>query len=168
MQICQHNRFGLKSLCYPHFDQPYRWLNARLGCLVHPGVRNKRRVSEIKAKPHGCCIFSMILHEAPSMETTTPKGEWFPCWVAEWSIMENMQQQMWFHYGIWCWSLLALEWTPIFISQSIVFSLYSIVVVGVTGPPLSTNWSGRVLQAISSVMLFLSLAYIHKYIDLRI
>ena len=50
----------------------------------------------IKAKPHGCCIFSMILHEAPSMETTTPKGEWFPCWVAEWSIMENMQQQMWF------------------------------------------------------------------------
>ena len=51
---------------------------------------------DIKAKPHGCCIFSMILHEAPSMETTTPKGEWFPCWVAEWSIMENMQQQMWF------------------------------------------------------------------------
>ena len=49
-----------------------------------------------KAKPHGCCIFSMILHEAPSMETTTPKGEWFPCWVAEWSIMEKMQQQMWF------------------------------------------------------------------------
>ena len=49
-----------------------------------------------KAKPHGCCIFSMILHEAPSMETTTSKGEWFPCWVAEWSIMENMQQQMWF------------------------------------------------------------------------
>ena len=49
-----------------------------------------------KAKPHGCCIFSMILHEAPSMETTTPKGEWFPCWVGEWSIMENMQQQMWF------------------------------------------------------------------------
>ena len=38
----------------------------------------------------------MILHEAPSMETTAPKGEWFPCWVAEWSIMENMQQQMWF------------------------------------------------------------------------
>ena len=38
----------------------------------------------------------MILHEAPSMETTTLKGEWFPCWVAEWSIMENMQQQMWF------------------------------------------------------------------------
>ena len=31
------------------------------------------------------------------------------------------------HYGIWCWSLLALEWTP---SQSIVFSLYSIVGVG--------------------------------------
>ena len=52
--------------------------------------------TNIKAKPHGCCIFSMILHEAPSMETTTPKGEWFPCWVAEWSIMENMQQQMWF------------------------------------------------------------------------
>ena len=40
----------------------------------------------------------MILHEAPSMETTTPKGEWFPCWVAEWSIMENMQQQMWFGF----------------------------------------------------------------------
>ena len=50
----------------------------------------------IKAKPYGYCIFSMILHEASSMETTTPKGEWFPCWVAEWSIMENMQQQMWF------------------------------------------------------------------------
>ena len=51
---------------------------------------------KIKAKSHGCCIFSMILHEAPSMETTTPKAEWFPFWVAEWSIMENMQQQMWF------------------------------------------------------------------------
>ena len=49
-----------------------------------------------KAKPHGCCIFSRILHKAPSMETTTPKGEWFPYWVSEWSIMENMQQQMWF------------------------------------------------------------------------
>ena len=48
------------------------------------------------------------------------------------------------HYGIWCWSLLALEWT-------IIVSLYSIVGVGVTGPPQSTNWSGRVLQAISSV-----------------
>ena len=57
-----------------------------------------------------------------------------------------------FPYGIWCWSLLALEWTPIFTSQSIVFSLYSIVGVGVTGPPQSTNWSCRVLQAISSVM----------------
>ena len=56
------------------------------------------------------------------------------------------------HYGIWCWSLLALEWTPIFTSHSIVFSLYSIVGVGVTGPPQSTDWSGRVLQAISSVM----------------
>ena len=55
-----------------------------------------RLCREHKAKPHGCCIFSMTLHEAPSMETTTPKGEWFPCWVAEWSIMENMQQQMWF------------------------------------------------------------------------
>ena len=41
---------------------------------------------------------------------------------------------------------------PYFTSQSIVFSLYSIVGVGVTGPPLSTNWSGRVLQAISSVL----------------
>ena len=59
------------------------------------------------------------------------------------------------HYGIWGWSLLALEWTPIFTSQSIVFSLYSIVGVGVTGPPLSTNWIGRVFQAISSVMKIL-------------
>ena len=58
------------------------------------------------------------------------------------------------YYGIWCWSLLAPEWTPIFTSQSIVFSLYSIVGVVVTGPPQSTNWSGRVLQAISSVMSF--------------
>ena len=57
-----------------------------------------------------------------------------------------------FHYGIWCWSQLALEWTPIFTSQSIVLSLYSIVGVGVTEPPPSTNWSGWVLQAISSVM----------------
>ena len=59
-------------------------------------MKPQLRVQCFKAKPHGCCIFSMILHEAPSMETTTPKGEWFPCWVAEWSIMENMQQQMWF------------------------------------------------------------------------
>ena len=56
------------------------------------------------------------------------------------------------HYGIWCWSLLALEWTPIFTSQFIVFSMYLIVGVGVTRTPQSTNWSGRVLQAISSVM----------------
>ena len=55
----------------------------------------KHATVEIKANPHGCCRFTMILHEAPSMETTTPKCEWFPCWVAEWSIMENMQQQMW-------------------------------------------------------------------------
>ena len=41
---------------------------------------------------------------------------------------------------------------PYFTSQSMVFSLYSIVGVGVTGPPQSSNWSGRVLQAISSVM----------------
>ena len=59
------------------------------------------------------------------------------------------------HYGIWCWSLLALEWTPVFTSPSIVFSLYSIVGVGVTGPPQSTNWSGRVFQAISSAMQIL-------------
>ena len=56
------------------------------------------------------------------------------------------------HYGIWCWSLLALEWTHIFTPQSTVFSVYSIVGLGVTGPPLSTNRSGRVLQAISSIM----------------
>ena len=31
--------------------------------------------------------------------------------------------------------------------------LYSLLGIGVTGPPLSTNWSGRVLQAISSVMV---------------
>ena len=31
--------------------------------------------------------------------------------------------------------------------------LYSLMGVGVTGSPLSTNWSGRVLQAISSVMI---------------
>ena len=49
-----------------------------------------------KGKPHGCWIFPIILHEAPSMETTTLKQEWFPCWVAEWSILENMQLQMWF------------------------------------------------------------------------
>ena len=50
------------------------------------------------------------------------------------------------YYGIWCWSLLAPEWTPIFTSQSIVFSLYSIVGVVVTGPPQSTNWSGRAFR----------------------
>ena len=38
----------------------------------------------------------------------------------------------------------------IFSSQSIVFSLYSIVVVGMTGPPQSTNWIGRVLQSMES------------------
>ena len=53
------------------------------------------------------------------------------------------------HYGIWYWSPLALEWTLF----SPLNPLYSLMGVGVTGPPLSTNWSGRVLQAISSVML---------------
>ena len=52
------------------------------------------------------------------------------------------------HYGIWCWSLLVLEWTLF----SPLNPLYSLMGVGVTGPPLSTNWSGRVLQAISIVM----------------
>ena len=75
--------------------------NGRYGCtIVMSYIEINKAVSQwlltFKAKPHGCCIFSMILHEASSMETTTPKGEWFPCWVAEWSIMENMQQQMWF------------------------------------------------------------------------
>ena len=56
------------------------------------------------------------------------------------------------HYGVWCWSLLALEWSPIFTSQSIVFSLCSVVGVGVTGPLQSTNWSSMVIQAISSIM----------------
>ena len=63
-------------------------------------VRNPSAASAITMPANGESLLGrssvMILHEAPSMETTTPKGEWFPCWVGEWSIMENMQQQMWF------------------------------------------------------------------------
>ena len=50
------------------------------------------------------------------------------------------------HYGIWCWSLLALEWTPIFTSP-----FYSHCIL-LWGRGDRTNWSGRVRQAISSVM----------------
>ena len=57
---------------------------------------------------------------------------------------------------------MVLEWTPIFTSQSIVFSLYSIVGVGVTGPPQSTNRSGRALQAISSVMFWPQAMTMHR------
>ena len=88
-------------------DSPYKGPVMQKSSACHGGsmidFKNTKKdsfikwtIADNKAKPHGCCIFSMILHEAPSMETTTPKGEWFPCWVAEWSIMENMQQQMWF------------------------------------------------------------------------
>ena len=42
---------------------------------------------------------------------------------------------------------------PLFLPLNPLYSsLYSIVGVGVTRPPLCTNWSSRVLQAISSVM----------------
>ena len=44
-----------------------------------------------------------------------------------------------------CWPLNGPLFSPL-------NPLYSLMGVGVTGPPLSTNWSGRVLQAISSVM----------------
>ena len=44
-----------------------------------------------------------------------------------------------------CWPLNGPLFSPL-------NPLYSLMAVGVTGPPLSTNWSGRVLQAISSVM----------------
>ena len=108
----------------PYIYAPIGVLNWSLLWVAYR--RNINTQWHIKAKPHGCCIFSMILHEAPSMETTTPKGEWFPCWVAEWSIMENMQQQMWFCFypspisinisiyvynaprltpEIWCWAM---------------------------------------------------------------
>ena len=100
---------------------------------------NNRRTSgklnagNIKAKPHGCCIFSMILHEAPSMETTTPKGEWFPCWVAEWSIMENMQQQMWFCFypslisiNISIYVYNALRLTPKILFRAMPFASFQI------------------------------------------
>ena len=88
---------------------------------------------DIKAKPHGCCIFSMILHEAPSMETTTPKGEWFPCWVAEWSIMKNMQQQMWFCFypslisiNISIYVYNALRLTPEILFRAMPFASFQI------------------------------------------
>ena len=90
-------------------------------------------VTCIKAKPHGCYIFSMILHEAPSMETTTPKGEWFPCWVAEWSIMENMQQQMWFCFypslisiNISIYVYNALRLTPEILFRAMPFASFQI------------------------------------------
>ena len=54
-------------------------------------------------------------------------------------------------YAEACWPLNGPLFSPL-------NPLYFIVGVGVTGPPLSTNWSGRVLQvlqAISSVMAVL-------------
>ena len=104
----------------------------------------KFRIEYHKAKPHGCCIFSMIhvLHEVPSMETTTTKGEWFPCWVAEWSIIENMQQQMWFcfypsplsiYISIYVYNALRLTpeiwfWAMPFASFQIVINKYFAIV----------------------------------------
>ena len=66
------------------------------------------------------------------------------------------------HCGIWgscimeyitrfdaeaCWPLNGPLFSPL-------NQLYSLMGVGMTGPPLSTHWSSRVLQAISSVMMF--------------
>ena len=45
-----------------------------------------------------------------------------------------------------CWPLNGPLFSPL-------NPLYSLMGVGATGPPLSTNWSGRVLQAIPSVMI---------------
>ena len=44
-----------------------------------------------------------------------------------------------------CWPLNGPLFSPL-------NPLYSLMGVGVTGPPLRTNWSGRALQAISSVL----------------
>ena len=61
-------------------------------CKVQCHADKRHDPLNSKAKPHVCCIFSMILHVAPSIKTTTPPVEWSPSWVAGWSIMENMQQ----------------------------------------------------------------------------
>ena len=101
-RVCELARNFVIASLYSH--QTEVWLHAKFSfqiCICSQDGIMRYVIQfavpvHLKAKPHGCCIFSMILHEAPSMETTTPKGEWFPCRVAEWSIMENMQQQMWF------------------------------------------------------------------------
>ena len=61
------------------------------------------------------------------------------------------------HYGIRCWSPLAIEWTLFWILNP----LYSFIRVGVSGPPLSSYWSSGVLQAISSVMYFRNFSEIY-------
>ena len=69
-----------------------------------------------------------------------------------------------------CWPLNGPLFSPLnpLYSHCILF-----FVEGVTGPPLSTNWSGRVLQAISSVMEYVSpwreeTAYWYKNIYINI
>ena len=54
-----------------------------------------------------------------------------------------------------CWPLNGPLFSPL-------NPLYSLMGVGVTGPPLSTNWSGRVLHAIYSVMAVWRSEKLHK------
>ena len=56
-----------------------------------------------------------------------------------------------------CWPLNGPLFSPL-------NPVYSIMGAGATGPPLSTNWSGRVLQAISCVMLWIKVPSESKFV----
>ena len=80
------------------------------------------------------------------------------------------------HYGIWCWSLLALEWTPIFTSQPIVFSLLTCaprrsIVIQFFGQPGSVSkfqpflwvklWVGWVGRAYTEISRYFPASWIN-------
>ena len=66
---CSFRFHEIDQKIFPFFNQPGSW---------HLPQGNRSRHTISKHLTHGCCLFSMILDEAPSMETTTPSG----CWVA--------------------------------------------------------------------------------------
>ena len=63
-------------LCYEFLVYSYRWLSARLQCLVHRGVRDKRRVSEIDlSQPRHETAF-WWRHNGPVTSQLTGPNKW--------------------------------------------------------------------------------------------
>ena len=67
-------------------------------------------------------ILSPNLTGSKLWDDKTHWGHWWRWLLPMSSIITDAKLVDSNHYGIWCWSLLAIEWIPIFTSQSIVSS----------------------------------------------